>query len=362
MSKSLGNGIDPLEMIEKYGTDALRLSLIIGSTPGNDLKVYEEKIETYRNFVNKLWNISRYILMSVPEVHRVEKRPEAKTLADEWILGEIDFTVSDVKDNLENYRFSPAGEVIYDFTWNKFADKYLEIAKNEKSKDEILLYVLERLLIVLHPFAPFVSEEIWKSFESGELLMIKKWPLGTLDRESYEETKKKFEVIWGIITDIRNYRATYNISYSNKIKEVIIYYRELTFSNGYAEIVKKKENNREDSKLIEDHVELIKHLVKIENLYVSDTVIDSKDMDHITDGSALVYCSTEGKSSSEKEKENLLKEKENLEKYITGLKSKLENETFVSKAPAKIVEQEKGKLAESEESLRKIEEKLKLIG
>lgn len=339
MSKSLGNGIDPLEMIEKYGTDALRLSLIIGSTPGNDLKVYEEKIETYRNFVNKVWNVSRYILMSVGEVRRIENRPEAKTLADEWILGEIDWLIASVKDNLENFRFSAAGEDIYEFTWSKLADWYLEIAKVEGEKDEVLLYVLERLLVLLHPFAPFVTEEIWKSFETGEMLIIKKWPEAVASQK--ESTKDNFNTIKDIITGIRNIRAEYKIEPKKKVKAVIV--------------------SAEKRDLIAAQSEIIKYLGRVEDLEVTDAFARKEGMAAAVLSGAEIYVSLEGIVDLEKEKQNLLKEKENLTIFASNLRKKLGNETFVAKAPANIIETEKEKLSESIEKLEKVEEKLRLM-
>jgi len=339
MSKSLGNGIDPIEMIEKYGTDALRLGLIIGSTPGNDLKVYEEKIENYRNFVNKVWNVSRYILMSVGEVKRVESRPEAKTLADEWILGEIDLLIADVKNNLENFKFSAAGEDIYEFTWSKLADWYLEVAKVEGGKDDILLYVLERLLVVLHPFAPFVTEEIWKSFETGELLIVHLWPEVVAAQEA--SAREDFESIKDIITGIRNVRAEYKIEPKNKVKAVIV-------------SVGKKD-------LIEAQAPIIKFLGRVEDLEISDSFTQKEGMAVAVLSGVEIYVSLEGLVDLEKEKQNLLKEKDNLTNFIENINKKLGNETFTSKAPANIIEQEKNKLSESMEKLEKIEERLKLM-
>ena len=184
MSKSLGNGIDPIEMTRKYGTDALRLSMIIGSSPGNDLKLYEEKIEGYRNFVNKLWNVSRYILMSVDEIPlpASPKRggvPIGKTLADKWILEHLENLKYVVNSALENYQFSSAFEGedgIRDFMWDKFADWYLEVSKVQGKNDAVLIYVLENLLKLCHPFIPFVTEQIWQEMGNDSLLMIEKWP------------------------------------------------------------------------------------------------------------------------------------------------------------------------------------------
>ncbi|MFA6897381.1 MAG: valine--tRNA ligase [Patescibacteria group bacterium] len=339
MSKSLGNGIDPLEMIGKYGADALRLSLIIGSTPGNDLKVYEEKIETYRNFVNKVWNVSRYILMSVGEVRRIKNRPEAKTLADEWILGETDWLIVNVRDNLENFRFSAAGEDIYEFTWSKLADWYLEIAKVEGEKDEILLYMLERLLVLLHPFAPFVTEEIWKSFETDEMLIVKKWPEAVASQK--ESTKDNFNAIKDIITGIRNIRAEYKIEPKKKVKAVIV--------------------SAEKRDLITAQSEIIKYLGRVEDLEVTNAFVRKEGMAAAVLSGAEIYVSLEGIVDPEKEKRNLLKEKENLIVFVSNLRKKLGNETFVAKAPANIIEAEKGKLSESIEKLEKVEEKLRLM-
>lgn len=337
MSKSLGNGIDPLEMIGKYGTDALRLSYVIGSTPGNDLKVYEEKIESYRNFVNKLWNVSRYILMNVDDVHRVTGRPEAKTLADRWILGEIDTLVGSVKHNLDNFRFSPAGEDIYDFTWSKLADWYLEIAKVEGGKDEILLYVLERLLVVLHPFAPFVTEEIWKNFESGELLMVHNWP--EVAAQTDAAAREDFEFIKNTITAVRNIRSEHKIDPKKKVKAVIV--------------------SPAKKGLVGAQIEAIKALARLEDLSLADSFEQSEGAAAAVLSGAELFVLLEGMADKAKEQENLQKEKANLESFIAALEAKLGNEAFVKNAPEKIVEQERHKLSESKEKLRKIEGKIR---
>lgn len=357
MSKSLGNGIDPLEMIEKYGTDALRISLIIGATPGNDLKVYEEKIETHRNFINKVWNISRFILMSVAEVRRVPERPVAKTLADEWILDETDALVAGVKDNLEEYKFSPAGEELYDFTWNKFADWYLEIAKVEGGKDEILLWVLERLLITLHPFAPFVTEELWKNFGTGGLLLVQPWPVAAITASTAERTveavggagrseasraKEDFQLIQEIVTAIRNLRSEYKIEPKQKIAATIV-------------AADKRE-------LIGAQAPIIEQLGRLETLALVESFVPGPDMVLAVLSGVEVFVSLAELVDPAKEQESLTKEKENLLRFIAGLEAKLGNEAFAAKAPASIVAQEQAKLAESQEKLAKIEEKLRALG
>jgi valyl-tRNA synthetase len=340
MSKSLGNGIDPLEMIEKYGTDALRLSLIIGSTPGNDLKIYEEKIENYRNFVNKLWNISRYILMSVEEVRIIDARPEAKTLSDQWILQEMDCLIARTTGNLDDFKFSMAGEDIYDFTWNKFADWYLEIAKVEGGKEDILLYVLERLLVLLHPFAPFVTEEIWKSFESGEMLLVRNWPKCS-DAEIDNEITGNFGLISEIVTSIRNIRSENKIDPAKKLNITIA--------------------TQKKAGLIEENSDVVKFLARLDTLQIVDSFIPDKNFVTAIQPEVEIFLSLEGLVDLEKERKGLLEEKAKLEKFIENSKNKLQNETFTAKAPAEIVEKEKGTMQDNIDKLAKIEEKIKIL-
>ena len=221
MSKSLGNGIDPIVMIEKYGADALRLSMIIGTTPGNDFRLYEEKIAGYRNFVNKLWNISRYILMTVKEPQVVENVPEAKTLADKWILSRFSFVANLVTEKITKFEFSPAGETLYDFTWGTLADWYLEVAKVEGGKDEILNYLLTQILKLWHPFTPFVTEVLWQEAfgDKSGLLMVQGWPKDLPARS--EQSEKEFKVIQDVVTTIRNFRSEQKIEKERLIDVVL---------------------------------------------------------------------------------------------------------------------------------------------
>ena len=320
MSKSLGNGIDPLEMIKDYGADALRLSMIIGSTPGNDVKLYDEKIAGYRNFVNKLWNISRYILTSVKKVKLIDKKPKAKTLADEWILDELDRITFGITEKIEKFQFSPAGEELYDFTWNKLADWYLEISKIERGKDEILLYILKNLLKLWHPFTPYITEVIWKNFQS-DLLLIQKWP----ELKKYKEDKKtqeNFQIIKNIITEIRKFKNENKVDPGKFIDCLII--------------------SKKYDKLINEHAAVIEKLARIKQTTQEKTLNTELHLPNIK-----IYLKTETKKSNDKEIANL-------EKYIKSLKNKLSNKKFVDNAPAEIVEQEKKKLIGAEEMLAKI--------
>lgn len=211
MSKSLGNGIDPLQMIEKYGADALRLSLIIGTTPGNDSKLYEEKIAGYRNFVNKLWNISRYVLLTIQNATPTDKVPNSLTLADKWILSRFTKIVAGTTLAIQEFRFSEAGEALYDFTWHELADWYLEIAKVEGSKDEILSYLLTQLLKLWHPFTPYVTEVLWhEAFKGERLLMVEVWP--TELPPVNNEAEKELSIIRDVVIALRNYRAENKLS------------------------------------------------------------------------------------------------------------------------------------------------------
>jgi len=314
MSKSKGNGVDPLDAIEQYGADALRLSLLMGATPGNDSRYSEEKIEAKRNFINKLWNISRYILGSVPNNNLL---PEPKTIADHWILSELIVTRIKVKNKLENFEFSLAAEELTDFTWNKLADWYLEIAKIEKDKEAILVYLLKNILIMWHPFIPYVTETIWGQLDDG-LLMVKQWPKDN-DLSINEEAIKKITDLQSIIVAIRNARSENKIEPGRKIKAII----KTNLPLESVELIKGLKTGISDLEIINTG-----------EAPVGSIVVTMHDLD--------IYLL--GAVDEVKEKARLIKEKENLEKVITGLQSRLNNQEFAAKAPVNIVEAETEKL------------------
>ncbi|MFA6410115.1 MAG: valine--tRNA ligase [Candidatus Buchananbacteria bacterium] len=339
MSKSLDNSIDPLDMISKYGADATRLSLVIGTTPGNDLVVSEAKIAGYRNFINKLWNISRFILMNVGEVKIIKKAPKPKTLADQWILSELDSLVDFSTKNLAVYNFSLVGEKIYEFTWSKLADWYLEVAKIEGQKDEILLYVLQTLLKLWHPFTPFVTEEIGRQAGFKNLMIIEPWPKaqGKLDKKAV----KDFELIEEIISAIRNLRAESKIPPAKKINAIIV--------------------SAKQAKLIKSQTEVIKSLARLEDLAVlAKSKKITKALSAIVSTSEI-YLPVSGMIDIEKEVPRLEQEAERLADFIVHLEQKLANETFVTRAPKDIVAAEKEKLELSKENLEKINQQLKTL-
>jgi len=321
MSKSKGNGVDPLDAISEYGADALRLSLLMGSTPGNDSRYSAEKIEAKRNFINKLWNISRYILSTInPETNlQSDEIPIAKTLADRWILSELISTRISIKTRLENFEFSLAAEELTDFTWNKLADWYLEIAKIEKDKDAILVYLLKNILIMWHPFIPYVTETIWAQLEDG-LLLVRQWTQDenfVPDAEAVEQINSLQE----IIISIRNARSENKIEPGRKIKALI--HGQESFLTESVELIKGLKTGLSDLE-IESAGDIPVNSIAIATSHLDIYLLDAVD--------------------AEKEKARLLKEKENLEKVIANLKTRLSNEEFVSRAPENIVKTETEKL------------------
>lgn len=316
-SKSLGNGLDPIEIINKFGTDALRLSLVKGVTPGNDAKFYEEKVLGSRNFINKLWNISRYILMSSENVKLITKEPKAKTLADKWILRKLNSLINDVTRDLEDHNFSLASEELYDFTWTDFADWYLEISKIEKGKEEILLYILQTLLKLWHPFIPFITETIWKNIDP-KLLMISSWPKAN---KTKQDVLIEFGKIQQIIVEIRTLKNDNKID----LKTVINCHLE---SSKY-------------EKLISEQCDIIENLAKVKL-----TEDKYKDTIHISDVDIYVEIRV-----NEQDK---IKQIQELEKYISILETKLSNKQFIDRAPSEIIDTEKKKLKDAKSLLGKL--------
>ncbi|MFA6428799.1 MAG: valine--tRNA ligase [Candidatus Buchananbacteria bacterium] len=346
-SKSLGNGLDPLEIIKQYGTDALRLSLIKGITPGNDARFYEEKVAGARNFVNKLWNISRFILATVDSVQLIKNEPKPQTFADEWILAELQSLIAVVNQSLGMHEFSYASEKLYEFTWNELADWYLEIVKVEGNKNEILLYILQTILKLWHPFIPFVTEEIWKnltpSAKAEDLLMIQTYPVATLAGEPQKNQKFNEQVIIfkGVISAIRNLRAENNIAPAQKVKVAI--------GAGLQQ------------KLLVEQQEIIKVLGKIDSLEISAEAVKPEQAVTAVVGQIMIYVSLTGTVDVNAEKVKLSKEIANLKIYIIALENKLANPEFSQKAPDKVVNLEKEKLAQAQDKIIKLSEHLQSL-
>lgn len=351
MSKSIGNVIDPLDVSKKYSTDAVRLSLVIGNSPGNDLKLDEEKIGSFKKFTNKLWNISRYVITSTDNnKEKIEKNN--LTLSDRWILKEFADLIEEINKDFDKFRLSQAGEKIRDFTWGKFADWYLEISKFEKSseKSKILRMILKDLLKLWHPFMPFVTEYIWTEIlEEKKLLMIEKWPT----KESYQDLTAatnadaiNFNLVREAIRIIRNIRTENDITADKKINVVINVKNKAEYSGtNMGELIKSQES-------------LIKNLrTRIDNLEIVSSDDKPKNSIHQTiAGTGInIYVLSEGLVDAAKELLKYEKESEESKKYIEMLKTKLANKDFIKKAPKAVIEQQKEFLAKAETKLKQIQ-------
>ncbi|MFA5813932.1 MAG: class I tRNA ligase family protein, partial [Patescibacteria group bacterium] len=353
MSKSLGNVIDPLDMIKKYGADATRLSLLVGNSPGNDMKLSEEKIAGFRNFANKLWNVARFIQMQVGDLttdfDSQITQISTKTLADKWILARLNTIIEEVTNDIEEFRFSMAGEKLRDFTWGELADWYLEIVKVEGEKSEILSYILNTLLKLWHPFMPFVTETIWQNrlqvtgYRLQDHLMVEKWP-EIIKIKDDKKVITDFEIIKNIITGIRSLRADYKIDPAKKLNAAI------------------SAGNKVE--LLKENKEVIMGLARLGNLQINQLVRRSgreggstnkpiNSISFVIQG-IEVYINLEGVVDFEKEKKRLGGEMEELEKYAAGLEKKLKNKEFVKNAPKEVVEKEREKLDEANEKLGKL--------
>ncbi|PIP25372.1 MAG: valine--tRNA ligase [Candidatus Moranbacteria bacterium CG23_combo_of_CG06-09_8_20_14_all_41_28] len=329
MSKSKGNGINVLEMIDRFGADAVRLSLTLGATPGLDFRLYEEKIATYRNFANKLWNIGRYVMsIQNKDDERKSGSPQPKTDADRWILGRLNSIVGEITSLLENYQLSLAGEKLRDFTWNEFADWYVEIHKIEKN-DVVLTFVFETILKLWHPFIPYVTEAIHQTFypEKNTLLMISSWP--TSDKTTEKPSPENpFDLIKNLIITIRNTRATYHIEPAKKITVSV---------------------NSTSESIISANEAMFKRLARIEEILHTHEQIKNNTI-LIQSGSLQIFLHLDGAIDTNKERIRFEREKAEKEKYRSLLKLKLENKNFIDRAKPEIIlaEQEKLKLIEKE--------------
>ncbi|MFH0873259.1 MAG: class I tRNA ligase family protein [Candidatus Komeilibacteria bacterium] len=320
-SKSLGNGIDPMDIVRRYGADSLRLSLIAGISPGSDSKFYTEKIQGYRNFINKLWNISRFILTSVEQPKLIEELPVLSGDIDYWIWYEYTGLVTEVTNLLNEKMFSLAAEKLYDFTWSKFADWYLELAKIEnrikpetkKDRDGLLLYLLQNLLKLWHPFIPFVTEVIWGQVNKDKLLMIEQWPEEasvTGNRGSVTGAAEEMKKLQEIVTVLRNARA------ENKVAAATISQVQYI---GQPKI---------DS--LKPFIETLGR-VKLVDQVESKLELKGSWFRLITD--------IQGVEKSVDQTE--------LKKYIADLEAKLADSNFTSRAPRKVVDEVKKKLADA---------------
>lgn len=355
MSKSLGNGIDPLEVVEKYGADTLRFMLITGNTPGNDMRFYWERVESTRNFANKLWNASRFVLMNLTDYdENFDPQASDYTLADKWILSRYNQTVSDVTRNLERFELGEAGRAIYEFIWNEFCDWYIELSKARlynkednrarQTAQSVLCYVLENTLKLLHPFMPFITEEIWQHIpHEGYSIIVASWPV-----EQTTLTDKKaelnMEIVMETIKAIRNMRAEVNVAPGRKSEAIL--------QLASAELVQ----------LFELNASYVKTLAAVEPLNVSLTTPEKPEnaMAAVVSG-VEIYMPLKGLIDVDKETARLNKELLTLDKELARVSGKLSNEGFVAKAPPDVIEKEKAKQQEFEEKVKAINERLSYL-
>lgn len=352
MSKSLGNGIDPVEVIEKYGADTLRFMLITGNTPGNDMRFYWERVEAARNFANKIWNASRYMLMNLEGADDAFVPEESDyTLADHWILTRSAETARAVTANLENYELGEAGRAIYEFLWSEFCDWYIELTKarlydkeNVRAKNTalyVLRTVLERTMRLLHPFMPFLTEEIWQKLpHEGRSIIRAPWP--EVDEKDIDaEAEAAMTAIMEVIKVTRNLRAELGTPPGKK-SALILRVRDAALADTFAA-----------------HVDYFHALASASE--VTFLAADAPDPENVVTGAlagAAVYLPLAGLIDVEKETARLTKERDNLEKEIGRLTGKLSNAGFTSKAPAAVVAAEREKLAGYEEKVALIRTRL----
>ncbi len=351
MSKSLGNGIDPLEIIREYGADALRFTLVTGNSPGNDMRFHMEKVEASRNFANKLWNATRFVLMNldVDHIDRDSLKGEF-TLADKWIISRFNKLAKEITENMDKFELGLAVQKLYDFIWNEYCDWYIELAKprlygedldNKRVAQYSLTYVLENILKLLHPFMPFITEEIWQNLPTvKDSVIVAQWP-AYKEEEVCHKSEEDMELIMDAIRNIRNARAEMNVAASKKAKLLV-----LTSNEKVASLILQNKIYFVTLASVSE-IELVNKKDDLPEDAVS-TVIDGAEL----------FIPLEDLVDFEKEIERLEKEKSKLEGEIKRVVGKLSNEGFISKAPAKLVEEEKQKQAKYEEMLATILERL----
>ena len=352
MSKSLGNGIDPLEVIEKYGADALRLTLITGNAPGNDMRFYWERVEASRNFANKVWNASRFIMMNLGEEDPTDPAAEDLWPVDRWILSRVNTLAKDMTENMDKFELGIAVQKVYDFIWEEFCDWYIELAKARLYKKEedpkaantalwVLKTVLTNALKMLHPFMPFVTEEIYCTLNpEEETIMTASWPEYT-DDWSFPQAEEAVANIMNLVKGVRNMRAEMDVPPSRKVNYIVV----------------------SESEDVREHCEVLKgeyqSLISAANITVqADRAGIPEDAVSVVIPHAVVYVPLQDLVDVEKEKARLEKEKARLEKELKRSHGMLSNEKFTSQAPAAKVQEERDKLAKYEQMMEEVKQRL----
>ena len=355
MSKSLGNGIDPLEIAEKYGADALRFNLITGNSPGNDMRFYTERCEAMRNFANKIWNASRFLMMNLT----IEecKLPDHLELEDKWILSKLNSVIPEVTENMEKFELGVAAQKVYDFIWDSYCDWYIELTKSRlQGEDEaakvnaqqVLCYVLTETLKLLHPFMPFITEEIWQALprqpgsgHEGDYLMLQQWPEHRAGLD-FPEEEKAMELIMDAIRGVRARRAEMNVPPSKKAQLTVSTLERDVFTQG---------------------IPFLKRLAYASDVTVvgvadagSDEAMTAQGMVTVTTHAARIFMPLAELVDLEKEKARIQKELDKNRKELDKLETKLANPGFVNKAPAQVVEAEQERAEKLRALIAKLEE------
>ena len=354
MSKSLGNGIDPLEVIDKYGADALRMTLMTGNAPGNDMRFYWERVEASRNFANKVWNASRFIMMNIEKAPAGEAKLTDLTAADKWILSKVNDLAKEVTENMDKYELGIALQKVYDFVWEEFCDWYIEMVKPRLWNDEdrtkaAAIWTLKTVLInslkLLHPFMPFITEEIFCNLQDEEpSIMISSWPVYK-EEWNFAADEHAVEVIKESVRAIRNVRTSMNVPPSRKAKVFVV--------TEDADLTDIFENSR----------------VFFSTLASASEVVIQKDKTGIGEDAvsavipkAAIYMPFAELVDIEKETERLKKEEERLTKELARVNGMLANEKFVSKAPQAKIDEEKAKLQKYTEMMEQVKTRLAQLG
>ncbi len=348
MSKSLGNGIDPLQVIDEYGADALRFMLATGNAPGNDMRYMEEKVTSARNFANKLWNASRFVMMNLPDDFEFKGIPENLRVEDKWIISKFNKLAKEVNYNLDKFELGVACSKLYDFIWDVYCDWYIELTKPRiqaggktmEDAQAVLVYVLEGSLKLLHPFMPYITEEIWQTLEDGKSMIITAdYPVYD-EKLTFNEEEQQFEKVIAAIKAVRNRRNEMNVPPSVKAKLFIETNEEELYKNSAAFFEKLASASEIETGSHFDMPDAVTAVTEFARIFIPfDQLVDK-----------------------EKELARLAKEKAKVQKDIDFLEKKLNNQGFISKAPAAQVEKEREKLAKAKEKMSKIELSVKQLG
>ncbi len=346
MSKSLGNGIDPLKVIEEYGADALRFMLATGNSPGNDMRFMPDKVESSRNFANKLWNAARFVLMNLGDEEIELSLPDTLTMEDKWILSKFNTLVGAVTENLEKFELGIAVQKLYDFIWDSYCDWYIELCKSRLQGDDamnakrVLVYVMNGMLQLLHPFMPFVTEEIWQSLpHDGETLMKTAWPVYD-EALSFSAEEREMERIMEAIRAIRNRRAEMNVPPSKKAEVFIETAFVDTFKNGAPFMLRLASASA----------------VQVGESFVVDGAVS------IVTSDATIKIPMNELVDLAAEKARLQKERDNVQKQLDGVMARLNNKAFTDKAPENIVATAREQAARLEEKLALLDQSMAALG